>query len=47
MDIKIRHLKEIAKEAYKNGCSDKTFIVAEKTVQYFRTISVKQGKINF
>lgn len=38
---------KFAKEAYKNGCSDKTFVVAEQTVQYFRTINVKQGTIKF
>ncbi|HBH49232.1 MAG TPA: XRE family transcriptional regulator [Bacteroidales bacterium] len=38
---------KFAKEAYKNGCSDKTFAVAEQTTQYFRTKNTKQGKIKF
>ncbi|MCD4794430.1 MAG: helix-turn-helix domain-containing protein [Bacteroidales bacterium] len=38
---------KFAKEAYKNGCSDKTFIVAEQATQYFRTKNAKQGKIDF
>jgi transcriptional regulator with XRE-family HTH domain len=38
---------KFAKEAYKNGCSEKTFVVAEKTVQYFRTKNAKQSKIEF
>ncbi|WP_346853922.1 helix-turn-helix transcriptional regulator [uncultured Draconibacterium sp.] len=38
---------KFAKEAYKNGCSDKTFVVAEQTVQYFRTVNAKQGTIKF
>ena len=37
---------KFAKEAYENGCSDKTFVVAEKAVQYFRTINAKQGKLS-
>ena len=37
---------KFAKEAYKNGCSDNTFVVAEKAVQYFRTINAKQGKLS-
>lgn len=52
-DIDLNQLKELffgdkfAKEAYKNGCSDKTFIVAEQTTQYFRNKNIKQGKIEF
>jgi transcriptional regulator with XRE-family HTH domain len=52
-DLDINLIKELffgdkfAKEAYKNGCSDKTFAVAERTVQYFRTLSTKQGIIKF
>lgn len=38
---------KFAKEAYKNGCSDKTFVVAEQTTQYFRTKNATQGKIEF
>lgn len=38
---------KFAKEAYKNGCSDKTFLVAEQTAQYYRTKNTKQGKIDF
>ncbi len=37
---------KFAKEAYKNGCSDKTFIVAETTVKYLQNINTKQGKLN-
>lgn len=36
---------KFAKEAYKNGCSEKTFTVAEKTVQYYRAKNTKQGKL--
>ena len=52
-EIEIDYLKDLyfgdkfAKEAYKNGCSDKTFIVAEKTVQYFKTKNTKQATIKF
>lgn len=38
---------KFAKEAYKNGCSDKTFIVAEQAAQYFRTKNAKQKEIKF
>lgn len=52
-EMEIEKLKELfygdkfAKEAYKNGCSDKTFQVAEKTVQYLKSKNVKQNKIKF
>ena len=52
-DTDLERLKELyfgdkfAKEAYKNGCSDKTFLVAEQTVQYFRTKNTKQATIKF
>lgn len=52
-DFDINILKELfygdkfAKEAYKNGCSENTFQVAEKTVQYLKTINSKQAKLNF
>jgi len=51
-EIDLAELKELyfgdkfAKEAYKNGCSEKTFAVAEKTVQYYRAKNVKQAKLN-
>ncbi len=52
-ELEIDLIKELffgdkfAKEAYKNGCSDKTFIVAEQVVQYYKTKDTKQGKIAF
>jgi transcriptional regulator with XRE-family HTH domain len=38
---------KFAKEAYKNGCSEKTFVVAEDIVQYYKSKNVKQVKIEF
>lgn len=38
---------KFAREAYKNGCSEKTFIVAEKAVLYYQAKNTKQGKIEF
>ena len=38
---------KFAREAFKNGCSEKAFAVAEKTVQYYKTKNTKQGKIEF
>lgn len=38
---------KFAREAYKNGCPEKTFSVAEETVQYYRTKNTKQSKIEF
>jgi len=38
---------KFAKEAYKNGCSYSTFIVAEQTIKYFEASNLKQGKIKF
>jgi len=52
-EIELDMIKELyfgdkfAKEAYKNGCSEKTFVVAEKTVQYYRSKNAKQGIIEF
>ena len=52
-DIELDIIKEyyfgdkFAKEAYKNGCSDNTFTVAERTTQYFRTKNAKQSKMEF
>lgn len=52
-DLEINKLKELfygdkfAKEAYKNGCSEYTFQVAERTVQYLKSKNVKQEKIKF
>lgn len=49
--IEIKELKEMyygdkfAKEAYENGCSENTFVVAEKTVEYLKNINAKQGKL--
>lgn len=36
-----------AKEAYKNNCSDKVFLVAENQTRYLRGKDAKQGKIEF
>jgi len=50
-EIDLKLIKELyygdkfAKEAYKNGCSENTFIVAEKTVEYLKNINAKQGKL--
>jgi transcriptional regulator with XRE-family HTH domain len=38
---------KFAREAFINGCSDKTFIVAENTVRYLQYIHAKQGTLNF
>ena len=52
LEIDLKELKEqyfgdkFAREAYKNGCSEKTFAVAEKTVQYYQSKNAKQGKLN-
>lgn len=52
-EIELGKIKEFyfgdkfAKEAYKYGCSEKTFAVAEETVQYYRTKNAKQIKIEF
>lgn len=52
-DIDINQIKELyfgdkfAKEAYKYSCSENTFVVAEKVVQYYRTKNTKQSKIHF
>jgi hypothetical protein len=37
---------KFAKEAYINGCSEKTFIVAENTVKYLQGVNAKQGKLD-
>lgn len=52
-ELEINKIKELfygdkfAKEAYKNGCSEKTFQVAEKTVQYLKSKNVVQVKMKF
>ncbi|MBT3801233.1 MAG: helix-turn-helix transcriptional regulator, partial [Bacteroidetes bacterium] len=51
-DTDITLMKELffgdkfAKEAYINGCSEKTFIVAENTVKYLQGVNAKQGKLD-
>jgi len=53
LEIEIEKIKELfygdkfAKEAYKNGCSEQTFQVAEKAVQYLKSKNVKQVKMKF
>lgn len=52
-EIDIVKLKDLfygdkfAKEAYKNGCSERTFQVAEKSVEYLKSKNVKQAKLKF
>lgn len=52
-EIELGRIKEFyfgdkfAKEAYKNGCSEKTFAVAEETVQYYKTKNARQTKLEF
>lgn len=52
-EIELSKIKELyfgdkfAKEAYKNGCSEKTFALAEETVQYYRVKNAKQTKLEF
>jgi len=52
-EIDIEKLKDLfygdkfAKEAYKNGCSVRTFQVAEKSVEYLKSKNVKQAKLKF
>ena len=52
-EIDLSKIKELyfgdkfAKEAYKNGCSEKTFAVAEETVQYYRAKNARQTKLDF
>lgn len=38
---------KFAKEAYKNGCSINTFIVAEKISLYYKSKNEKQAEIEF
>jgi transcriptional regulator with XRE-family HTH domain len=52
-EIELSKIKELyfgdkfAREAYKNGCSEKTFAVAEETVQYYRAKNARQTKLEF
>ncbi len=38
---------KFAKEALKNGCSENTFIVAEKVSHYYKSKNEKQAEIEF
>ncbi len=41
------HADNFAREAYKNNCSDKVFVVAEDTFNFFKRTNAKQGELNF
>lgn len=51
--IELDKLKELyfgdkfAKEAFKNGCTESTFLIAEKTVHYYQLKNAKQAKLEF